>query len=206
MEKKVRIHDLEKQLACLAEVEFRLSSPTNFTPFGDSDRFAPFVESREHGIPTTLGELGESLARSYDLTVTAASEAQIPVAGSVGGAFNRRVIVLERCAFKRIDLEDREQQFGWAIRLCVTVSRWEATTKISLPFLAASAQLGTIEAQWTFQVVGLAGKLLDEMMVGVCARRISVSVRLTKLYLMLFATFTRTLQDLLMKMVLPIMT
>ncbi len=99
--------------------------------------------------------------RAYDLTVSAASELQIPVAGSASGGFNRRVIVLERAAFSRTVSGDIERQYGYAIRLCVTVNRWQADTKVSLPFLAASAQLGTIEAQWILQVIGLNGKEID---------------------------------------------
>lgn len=144
--------------------EQRLINSDYLKPQGEADDFAPFTSIAIDGLPEKLSDLGESIARSHDLSVTAALDLQIPVAGSGSGSFNRRVIVLERCAFKQIEQEDTDLQFGYAVRLCVTVDRLEATAKISLPFLAASAQLGTVEAQWTLQVVGLAGPLLTHIL------------------------------------------
>ncbi len=122
------------------------------------DALTPFLDT---SAPTSLNDLDETLNRAYDLTVSAASELQIPVAGSASGGFSRRVIVLERAAFKKVVSGEIERQYGYAIRLCVTVNRWQADTKVSLPFLAASAQLGTIEAQWILQIIGISGKEID---------------------------------------------
>jgi hypothetical protein len=139
--------------------EHRLIRTENFRPGNAGEILAPFLT--DASLPSTLDELDESNTRAYDLTVSAASALQIPVAGSASGGFNRRVIVLERASFRKIFTDDIERQYGYAIRLCVTVNRWQADTKVSLPFLAASAQLGVIEAQWILQVIGLSGKEID---------------------------------------------
>ncbi len=124
-------------------------------------RFLPLSS----GIPATIDELGMLHSRSYDLSVTAAGELNIPTVGSFSGGYNRRIVVLEKVAYKRVQSGDEEHQYGYAVRLCVTVNKWDAGAKISLPFLAASAQLGEINAQWTLQVMGLAGLKVDEAMI-----------------------------------------
>jgi hypothetical protein len=146
----------------LALKEHRLIQSDSFAPFG-GEALEPFVAT-DSTLPKTLADLGEAVNRSYDMSITAAADAQIPVAGSASGRLSRRVIVLERAAFSKIPAptpKDSEKHYGYAIRLCVTVSRWEVTTKVSLPFLAASAQLGTIDAEWILQVIGLAGAAIE---------------------------------------------
>jgi len=148
--------DIASQIAL---EEHWLEQSANFQPVG-SESLEPFMSERA----IKLSDLQEQLNRSYDLTVSAALDLQIPVAGSGSGGFNRRVIVLERAAFNKVepnDEKDSEKHYGYAIRLCVTVNRWQANSKVSLPFLAASAQLGTIDAQWSLQVIGLKGKAID---------------------------------------------
>ncbi len=113
-------------------------------------------------LPATLDDLTETVVRSYDLSVTTAAELKIPVIGEVGGGFSRRVVVLEHASYKPIVNGDFECQFGYVIRFCLTVNKWSADLKVSLPFLAASAQLGIIEGQWLLQVRGLAGAKIDE--------------------------------------------
>lgn len=71
------------------------------------------------------------------------------------------MVVLERAAFKRIREGDVENQYGYAIRLCLKVNNWKAGARVSLPFLAASAEIGQISAQWTLQIMGLAGPKVD---------------------------------------------
>ena len=137
-----------------------------FRPEGTDDALTAYLDVGEVSLPATLAELDEQVTRAYDLTVTAAADAQIPLAGLGSGGLNRRIIVLERAAFRRHLTATSEQQFGYAIRLCVAVNKWEASTKISLPFLAASAQLGSVEAQWTLQVIGLSGKPIDTALVA----------------------------------------
>src|SRR5215510_2074945 len=57
------------------------------------------------GLPQTLDDLTESVSRSFDLSVTAALSLSIPVVGSVSGGMSRRVIVLERVAYKPLTNE-----------------------------------------------------------------------------------------------------
>lgn len=113
--------------------------------------------------PTSLDQLPRTYSRAYDLSVTSAAELSIPVVGSVSGGYNRRVVVLERVAFKEIDRPSAVHHWGYAIRLAVTVSKMDANLKLALPVLAASAQLGQIEASWIMQVIGLAGPRIDEV-------------------------------------------
>jgi len=115
-------------------------------------------------LPTNLNQLTAAFNRSYDLTLTRAADLSIPVVGSVGGGMNRRVVVLERIAYRPlVGTSGTEYHFGYAIRLCVTVNKWDANMKVSLPFLAASAQMGQVEASWMLQVLGLAGKKVSEV-------------------------------------------
>lgn len=108
--------------------------------------------------PTTLAELTAAITRSYDLSTTRAGELNIPVVGSMGGSYSRRVVVLERSAYKvAVGHSGAQYHFGYALRLCLTVNKWDVNLKASLPFLAASAQMGQIEASWMLQVLGLSG-------------------------------------------------
>jgi len=112
-------------------------------------------------LPAKLDDCNQQLSRTYDLSVSAAGQVSIPVIGSVSGGVNRRVVVLERTAFKEIPQDGRRYQYGYAIRLAVTVSKLSAEMKLTLPFLAASAEVGQIEAQWQLQVIGLAGTKIN---------------------------------------------
>lgn len=133
-------------------------NPETFVPFGPD---APVRIRAASEIPQTIDELTTQISRTYDLSVTAAGQLNIPVVGSVSGGVNRRVVVLERTAFKEIIEQGIKNQFGYAIRLALTVNKVTAEAKLNLPFLAASAELGQIEAKWTLQVVGLAGPKID---------------------------------------------
>ncbi len=113
------------------------------------------------GVPTSLDELTDAVTRAYDLSVSQATELDIPVAGSVGGGYKRRVVLLERSAFKELEDADTTYRYGYAIRLAITVSDLSSRMKLSLPFLAASAEIGQIEGRWMLQVVGLSGPKID---------------------------------------------
>jgi len=102
---------------------------------------------------------------SYDLTVTAATSLSIPVIGTVSGGASRRVVVLERRSYRKQTVEEGTEYVGYAIRLAVTVNKVEASTKMTFPFLAASAEIGQIEGRWAVQVVGLAGPKIDEALI-----------------------------------------
>lgn len=114
-----------------------------------------------NGIPTNLSELNQGLSRTYDLSVTAAGSLSIPVIGSVSGGFDRRVIVLERTAYKLVPQGNIEYQYGYAVRLAITVNKVAADMKLTLPFMAASAEIGRVEGKWILQVAGLAGAKVD---------------------------------------------
>jgi hypothetical protein len=136
--------------------------PIGFTPLGPA---AATKHQPVEGIPQNLDELTTIVTRTYDLSVTAAGELNIPVVGTVSGGVSRRVVVLERTAYKEItDPAGTRRQYGYALRLALTVGKITAEAKMTLPFLAASAELGQVEAKWTLQVMGLSGPKIDAAM------------------------------------------
>jgi len=125
--------------------------------------FTELLESKTLGVtPPKPDELGELLVSTYDLSVEAAGKLNIPVVGSVSGGASRRVVVYEWTRFTEIEDEQGGiDRWGFAIRFCVTVSKMNAEATLALPFIAAEAQLGRLEASWTMQVRGLQGPKID---------------------------------------------
>ena len=113
-------------------------------------------------LPKKLDELSRARTYTYDLSVHAAGKLGIPILGSASGDYSRRVVVLERSAFKTIDYADITWRYGYAIRLALTVTKRKGDLKVNLPWLAASAELGQIEATWILEVVGLSGRVIDQ--------------------------------------------
>ncbi|MBO9714417.1 hypothetical protein [Sphingomonas sp.] len=110
----------------------------------------------------TLAELGELSSSSYDLSVNQAGQLGIPVIGSVSGGASRRVVVLEWSRFKEFPEADGGiARYGFTVRFCLTVNKWNADLKVSLPFLSAQAELGNIQATWKMEVRGLAGPKIN---------------------------------------------
>jgi hypothetical protein len=130
-----------------------------FTPFG-GDADCPGCDPGE--IPQTTDDLEELVSYTYDLTVRRAGEFNIPVVGSVSGGFDRRVVVYEWTRYKEVDgAQEIKCRYGYAIRFCLTVSKWDVQAKLSLPFLSAQAELGNLQASWLMQVRGLVGPKID---------------------------------------------
>lgn len=112
---------------------------------------------REDSLPTP-GSYPIQTTRAYHLDIKAALDASIPVGG--GGAFGmaQSVIVLERIGYRiRTHSDGTIEQVGFSIRLCVIIKKLEASIKLSIPFIVASAQVGSTEAMWLLQTVGLVG-------------------------------------------------
>lgn len=129
---------------------------------GRKSLFLAAVTPPTQGIPQTPAELPNLLSFTYDLTVSRAGELGVPVAGNVSGGFNRRVIIYEWTRYKGLVGDDgAEYRFGYVIRFCLTVSKWDIQTKLSLPFLSAQAELGNLQASWLMQVRGLNGSKID---------------------------------------------
>ncbi|HLO97700.1 MAG TPA: hypothetical protein VK171_03805 [Fimbriimonas sp.] len=148
-------HDIDKivqELTSREVTEFIPSSPSNLSTL---------AMATDDEIPTSLDQLTISQSHVYELTYSAATQANIPVGGSVSGGASRRVIVMERYAAKALSRPDGEALLGYAVRLAISVSKRDASMKLSLPFLAASAEVGLIEAQWSLNVLGLIGQPID---------------------------------------------
>lgn len=115
-------------------------------------------------IPQTMDQLSTLISHSYDLTVRRAGELNIPIAGSVSGGFERRVVVYEWTRYKEIDGSGGIKcHYGFVIRFCLTINKWDAKAKLTLPFLSAQAELGQLEASWLMQVRGLVGPKINEV-------------------------------------------
>lgn len=135
------------------------TAPEGFTP---QAREGQCPGSNPAEIPQTMEELGELLSFTYDMTVTQALQLNIPVVGSVSGGNNRRVVIFEWTRYKSLfGTNGIECRYGYVIRFCLTISKWEAEGKLNLPFLTAQAELGNIQASWMMQVRGLTGSKLD---------------------------------------------
>ena len=135
-----------------------------FTPFGKnlSKKDLPKIVVDPQEIPQSRRELGELISYSYDLSVRKAAALNIPVVGTVSGGLNRRVIVLEWTRFKSLFDDARiEYRYGYVIRFCLTVNKWDMQSQLRLPFLTAQAEIGNIQASWLMQIRGLTGPKID---------------------------------------------
>jgi len=133
--------------------------PVGFEPVGALADTPPVADG---GVPQRMADLGELLSYTYDLTARRAGELSIPVAGSVQGGADRRVIVYEWTRYKaHTDSSGVELRYGFVVRFCLTINKVDATAKLSLPFLSAQAQMGQIEAAWMMQVRGLTGPKIN---------------------------------------------
>jgi len=116
-------------------------------------------------LPVSVDELSNLVVRSYDLNVKSALELNIPVCSIEGGS-ERRVVVYEWAAYKDIEGDfDVHYQYGYVIRFCLTISKWDANAKTSLGFIAASVELGQAQAQWVMEVRGLSGPNIDKAII-----------------------------------------
>lgn len=135
---------------------------SNFIPIG-TEISSLLPEDRMDKMPASLNDLPHAITRGYDLTINRAAELSIPFAGSISGKQNKRVVVLERTAYKIFSFKSEKRHYGYAIRLCLTVHKWDVNLKPNFSFLAAAAELGQIKAEWTMQVMGLTGVKIDEV-------------------------------------------
>lgn len=161
---------LPPQLTSLLDVPPVDVAPLGFTPLGDVEAIAaPDAKAfaapsgiDPGDIPQTANQLEELISHTYDLSFTRAGKLNIPVVGSVSGGYNRRVVIYEWTRFKALhDANGVEYRYGYVVRFCLTVSKWDAKTQINLPFLSAQAQLGNIQASWRMQIRGLVGPQID---------------------------------------------
>jgi hypothetical protein len=134
-----------------------------FTPLG-KDIEVKDIDPSE--IPQTPDQLGELISYSYDLSIKRAGELNIPVVGTISGSLDRRVVILEWTRYKQLlDQNGIQYRYGYVIRFCLTINKWDAQSQVRLPVLSAQAELGQIQASWLMQVRGLTGKKIDEVIV-----------------------------------------
>lgn len=113
--------------------------------------------SRVHSMtpPKTLQELDTADSFTSVLSVDAAAALKIPF-GTMEGKFSRKIFVQDYLHYT--DLQDQGQKIRWGvgIRWIVNIKQLDGKAEISsLPYVAASAQLGYVQAEARFQVLGL---------------------------------------------------
>ena len=131
-----------------------------------SEEAEPVFVPPHDDLPKTLEDYPYESSNAYDLSIEAAAKAGLPVF-DVSGGYSRRVITLERVKYIKRKTRhpmggEIESRYGYAIRLCITVNKFNAEASLKLPVLAASAQLGHIEAKWGLSISGLAGKQVSK--------------------------------------------
>jgi hypothetical protein len=138
---------------------------------GDTNEFDPIgfdidpSDVDQTKIPQTLEDLIEVNTFSYELSATRAAKLSIPVAGNIGGGTERRVIIKERVGSKTVRGNSGKQyKFGYAIRFCVTVNKWDAKFQATIPAISAQAELGNIQASWMMNVRGITGEKIDSIL------------------------------------------
>lgn len=154
---------LQLELATLTNPRQPKLATYELIPFSRTSTTPPVPQAQ---IPQTIAELGELTSFTYDLSAKRAFDLGIPVAGTASLGTERRVVVFEWTRFKAVSGTDgKTYNYGFALRFCLTVNKWDANAKLSLPFVSAQAQLGQVEARWVMQVRGLAGTRIDAVIV-----------------------------------------
>jgi hypothetical protein len=145
-------------------------APINRLPIGakKENEFKKLVEDivPPERIPTSIDQLGDAKSDCYSLSLNSAMELGIPIIGSMSGSYERKVVILEAAAHKPIKIKGTKYKYGWAVRINVTVKNIKGEVKAALPWLAASAELGLMEAQWGIYVTGLTGNKVRSAMVN----------------------------------------
>lgn len=115
--------------------------------------------------PSTPGErdLENWQVRDDQLSYNAAVKMNLPIA-DVSGEFSRRVILRDTCRYTEVRSGTTVTTWGVAVRLTVTVWAAKLEGQLTLPMVAAQAQLGMVKASADLRVLGFrsnaVGKLL----------------------------------------------
>src|SRR5262249_21964462 len=110
-----------------------------------------------------LEQLNEMQSYAYTLTSDMAAKLSILTSASISASRAKSVHVLEWAKFVDLERDDGSVlRWGCAARLCITVSKTQGQGSMSLPFLAAEAQLGQIEASWMLNIRGARGSKIEQ--------------------------------------------
>lgn len=129
-----------------------------------SDKLVKKISQKEVTPPTSLQDLFSEDVFTSQLSVNAATELKIPF-GAVDNKFSRKIFIQEYAKF--IDIKEGAQSVRWgvSIRWIVNLKINNASAQISsLPMVAASAQVGYINASARFQVIGLSSSKITTLM------------------------------------------
>ncbi len=116
------------------------------------------------GVPTRA-DLESWQVRDDQLSYDAALKMSLPIA-SVDANFSRRVVLRDVCRYTERTAGNVTTVWGVAVRLTVTVWSTKLEGRLTLPMVAAQAQLGIVNASADLRVLGFknneVGKLLPK--------------------------------------------
>ncbi len=145
---------------------------------GDSTDFEP-----NQGLRSVLGDvvLGDVVAPTqgrpaiaeHDLTsweiyedqlsYHGALEMDLPVA-KVDAKLDRRVLIRDVMRYATVDVDGVEQDYGVAIRLVVTVAAETLDAALTIPIVAANAELGRLSAAARLRVIGFRSNKVGDLL------------------------------------------
>jgi hypothetical protein len=112
--------------------------------------------------PKNIKDLTSENIFTSILSVDAAAELKIPF-GDASGKFSRRIFIMEYLKYVDMEKEGGKVRYGVGIRAVSNFKLLSGKAKTSsLPFIAASAELGFIEATLSFDVLGLQSQKITD--------------------------------------------
>jgi len=138
--------------------EFSFEEVKKSSDLAISDDLFSLINEPTVDIPQKLEDLDTEDSFTSVLSVDAAAALKIPF-GTGEANVSRKIFVQDYLRYK--DLQDNEKKVRWGvgIRWIVNIKQTDVKADISsLPFVAASAQFGYVQAEARFQVLGLSSK------------------------------------------------
>ena len=139
----------------VGDVEHLMKSETKAVDISLSKELAFQIMDSADRYPQDIRDLTSENIFTSLLSIDAAAELKIPF-GEASGKFSRRIFIMEY--LKYVDIEEAGEQvrYGVGVRAVSNFKLLSGKAKISsLPFIAASAELGFVEATLRFDVLGL---------------------------------------------------
>ena len=139
----------------VGDVEHLMKSETKAVDISLSKELAFQIMDSADRYPQDIRDLTSENIFTSLLSIDAAAELKIPF-GEASGKFSRRIFIMEY--LKYVDIEEAGEQvrYGVGVRAVSNFKLRIGKAKISsLPFIAASAELGFVEATLRFDVLGL---------------------------------------------------
>jgi hypothetical protein len=139
--------------------------PTTPPPYPEARSFIRKVVRGQIEVPKSLKDLDSGeIVSTYQFSVDMALALELPI-GSTEAKFARKIFIQEYSNFREITDNDQKLRYGIAIRWIANIKMLDVKANISsMPFVAASAQFGHVEASARFQVVGISSHKITQLM------------------------------------------